>query len=335
MKILFVHNYLASFTHIDYELLSEQYAVRELYVRHGNPFLIIYSAASAIRDVFWCDLVFAWFGAYHALLPFLLAKMLNKRCVVVSSGYDVADEPALNYGNMRPGLRRWIGRLVFRLAHQVLAVSQFAAHEAIENTGVAKEKVQVIPHGIPLANLDSDVEALTRQPFIFTVSIISELTLTLKGLLDFAQLAALFPDHIFLIIGPHQDACAVQRLRKIAPSNLLLPGAMKYNDLRDFMHTASVYVQLSYYESFCMALAEAMLAGCVPVVVDRGALPEVVGDVGFVAPYGDLQQVGRFIEIALSSDTHARKLVSQRIATVFSLDARRRSLLKALGEIGR
>jgi glycosyltransferase involved in cell wall biosynthesis len=110
---------------------------------------------------------------------------------------------------------------------------------------------------------------------------------------------------------------------------------MEHNELRRFMQTVSVYVQLSYYESFCMALAEAMLAGCIPVVVNRGALPEVVGDTGFVVPYNDLQQAARAIENALSADVCARKRASQRIARYFSLEARANSLLEVLAKVER
>lgn len=332
MKILFVYNYLATFTRIDLDILRSQHDVRELYVRHNSLAALVKSTYEAIKGVLWCDLVFAWFGAFHALLPFLLAKLFGKPCVVVASGYDVANEPEINYGNMRPGLRRWIGKLVFRLADQVLPVSQFAARETIQNTGVSPQKIQVIPHGIPVADVGVDVENVMRQPIVLTVGAINELNLTCKGLINFAQLAALLPRCIFMVIGPHQEACAAQRLRKIAPPNLFLPGPMEYGDLRKFMYTVSVYVQLSYYESFCMALAEAMQAGCIPVVVDKAALPEVVGDTGFIAPYGDLQQIARFIESALSSNTHARKLASQRIQMVYSLNARKRALLKVIGK---
>ncbi|WP_298981887.1 glycosyltransferase family 4 protein [Caldilinea sp.] len=335
MKILFVHNHPATFTRIDQEILSSQHVVRELYVRHATLWQLFLATVAAIRGVFWCDLVFAWFGAFHALLPFLVAKWLNKPCIVVSSGYDVANESEINYGNMRPGPRRWIGRWVFRLADQVLPVSQFAGREAIANAGVNPQKVRVIPHGVALAEKAIPIDSALRQRFILTVSGINKLTLERKGVLHFTRLATLFPDCIFWIIGPYQEDEAIRRLREIAPPNVLIPGPMNYDDLRRFMQTVSVYVQLSYYESFCMSLAEAMLAGCVPVVVNRGALPEVVGDAGYVVPYGDLPQIAEAIRSALSADVQARQRASQRIATVFPLEERARLLLKTLEEIGK
>ena len=39
-------------------------------------------------------------------------------------------------------------------------------------------------------------------------------------------------------------------------------------------------MQASLHEGFGLSLAEAMLAGAVPVVTSAGALPEVVGDTG-------------------------------------------------------
>lgn len=330
MKILFVHNHLATFTRIDLDILRSQHDVRELYVHHNNPAALARSTFEAVRGVFWSDLVFAWFGAFHALLPFALAKSLGKPCVVIASGYDVANEPAINYGNMRPGLRRWIGRLVFRLADRVLAVSEFAEREAIANAGVAPQKLKVIPHGIPTVDIAIDVATIPRQPFVLTVGAIDQINLNRKGLLDFARIAASFPDHVFFVVGPHQDIDAVQKLLRIAPANLILPGKMPYNELRQFMHTVNVYVQLSYYESFCMALAEAMAAGCIPVVAARGALPEVVGEVGLKTNYGDTQEIIAAMTTALSLGVEFRQNAHQRVSTTFSLESRKRSLLAAI-----
>lgn len=330
MKILFVHNHLATFTRIDLDILRSQHVVRELHVRHSDPVVLAQSTYEAIQGVLWCDLVFAWFGAFHAFLPFVLAKLLGKPCVVVASGYDVGNAPEINYGNMRPGPRRWVGKWVFKLTDRILAVSQFTAGEAIANAGVPLPKLQVIPHGIPTDNIDIDVEAVMRQPIVLTVGAIDQLNLKLKGLLDFARVAASFPEYLFFIIGPHQDLNAVQQLHEVAPINLIMPGRMNYNDLRKFMYTVSVYMQLSYYESFCMALAEAMAAGCIPVVTDRGALPEVAGDIGYVNTYGDIQAAVSAVKTAMSSAPEMRKAAQQRINTTYSLDSRRRMLLTAI-----
>jgi glycosyltransferase involved in cell wall biosynthesis len=45
-----------------------------------------------------------------------------------------------------------------------------------------------------------------------------------------------------------------------------------------------------------------MACGCVPVVTDRGALPEVVENTGIVVPYGDVDATIKAIHIALSMD---------------------------------
>jgi glycosyltransferase involved in cell wall biosynthesis len=102
--------------------------------------------------------------------------------------------------------------------------------------------------------------------------------------------------------------------------------------LVDAMASARVYTQLSAYESFGMAVAEAMLCGCAPVVSDRGALPEVVGDCGFIVPYGDVAATVQAIRAALEVGEEERKRYRQRIVENFSLESRRAQLLAALEE---
>jgi glycosyltransferase involved in cell wall biosynthesis len=75
-----------------------------------------------------------------------------------------------------------------------------------------------------------------------------------------------------------------------------------YATLISALKTAKVYCQLSYTESFCVAVLEAMACGCIPVVTDRDALPEVVGDVGFIVPYGDVEKTREAILSALLSN---------------------------------
>lgn len=96
----------------------------------------------------------------------------------------------------------------------------------------------------------------------------------------------------------------------------------------------AVYAQLSAYESFGMALAEAMQCGCVPVVTRRGALPEVVGDAGWYVPYGDPDATAQAIREALNAPDAASRAARHRITDRFPLDRRRHALVDALRALG-
>jgi len=332
MKILFVHGALSSFTDVDLQILRSTHVVRELHVRRDNPLHLIAGLARSVPGAGWADLVFSWFGSYHALVPFLVARLLGRRCVVIASGYDVANVPEIDHGNMRPGLRRQVGLLVFHLAHRVLAVSRFAAQEAISNAKVSPTRIRTLYHGVavPVDLPARRFEAKRRE--VLTVSNVNQANLPRKGLTTFVQAAHYLPEVPFVLVGPWQDG-AIHSLRSNAPANVEFAGPLYDAGLQERMLAAAVYVQVSAYESFGMALAEAMACGCVPVVTQRGALPEVVGDTGFFVPYGDPRATAEAIRQALQAGPEAARLVRERILTTFPLEKRRQGLLSALQEL--
>jgi glycosyltransferase involved in cell wall biosynthesis len=305
--------------------------VRELHVRRTSAPQLARANAGLARDVAWADLVFAWFGGYHALLPFALAKAQGRKCVAIASGYDVADLPEIDYGNMRPGVRRVIGRRVFALADKVLAVSHFAGQEAARNALVPARKITVIPHGLDAGRFQPSPSVL-RRPQVLTVASLKPDTLLRKGLNEFAAVAARLPQIPFLIAGP-QDPAVAAEMRRTAPPNLRLLGPVYGDALIELMQASAVYAQLSAYESFGMALAEAMLCGCVPVVTDRASLPEVVGATGAIAPYADLDAYAAAIQAALAAPPAAGEEARRQILHCFPIERRRNALLLALEEV--
>lgn len=64
---------------------------------------------------------------------------------------------------------------------------------------------------------------------------------------------------------------------------------MPFSKPPELYKKAMVYAQLSYYESFGVALAEVMASGCVPVVIRKATLPEVAGECGIYVPYGNAE----------------------------------------------
>lgn len=332
MKILFVNNFLTTFTKMDLNILQSCHEVRELSYVPGSPTGFLMSSLKAIRGVYWAEAVFSWFGSYHALIPFLLARLFGRKCIVISSGYDVACMPDIGYGNMRPGIHRYIGLAVFRMAHKVFAVSHSSAREATMHANVPPGKIEVIHHGVPITVRSEEFNPGGKEPLVITVGNVERSNLKRKGLSNFVITAKYLPDLQFVVIGKWKDD-AIDILRSESPANVKYTDWITFEELQNYMRKASVYVQISAHEAFGMSLAEAMLHGCIPVVSDRGALPEVVGDLGFVVPFGDSQATAVAVRKALSANGNLAMEVHRRIANVFPLQKRHKHLLEAVQRV--
>ena len=81
-----------------------------------------------------------------------------------------------------------------------------------------------------------------------------------------------------------------------------------------------------------MSVAEAMLAGCIPVTTRAGALPEVVDELGVQVDDADPRRLAAAIEQALMMDDDTRARARQRILEHFGLDVRKRGLHQVVAE---
>ncbi len=330
MQILVVYSTPRPFIDLDVRLLRTAHRVETacLHLRPRSALVrsSLRAAAAAVR----ADVVISWFGALHALPAFCAAKVLRRPCAVIASGFDVASVPEIGYGHMRGGPLCAIGRGVFQMADRVWAVSEFTAREAVRNAGVAPAKLRIIPHGVDVRALE-EATLHAKRPEVLMVATAARRTLALKGLPTFLEAARLLPEVPFCLAGSVLDAAA-RDLRTAAPPNVTFTGWLAPEALRRRMRRAAVYAQLSAYESFGMALAEAMAEGCVPVTTRRGALPEVVGNAGWHAPYGDAPATAEAIRAALKAGPEAGRRAHAQIASAYPLERRRARLLEAVSE---
>jgi glycosyltransferase involved in cell wall biosynthesis len=91
-------------------------------------------------------------------------------------------------------------------------------------------------------------------------------------------------------------------------------------------------VQASRHEGFGLAVAEAMLAGCVPVVMNVTAMPEVVGDAGVLIDSQSPEAVAAGVRRALDLGPGAGARARERILTAFPMENRRAGLLEIVGQ---
>jgi len=317
-KILFVHNDPGRFVNWDLQKLQERYQVTEycLHKRRMNP-------AAIWRQVRAHDLVFGWFASWHTFLPMFFARLLGKPSLLVSGGYDVANLPEIDYGHQRGGLKKWMGRWTMRLTSCLVTNSCFSRDEAGRNAGIPKERVHMVYHGVPDPFVSLPGEP--RAHMVLTVGNVDRGNLWRKGHEPFVRAAAYLPDVTFVLIGAWKDD-AINYLRAIAPPNVSFTGWVDDETLLDYYCKASVYVQPSRHEGFGLSVAEAMLSGCIPVVTQVGALPEVVGKCGIYLAAQDPASIAQAIEGALASNPEARLLARQRILEQFPMNRRGQSL---------
>lgn len=318
-RILFVHNRRRTFVEIDLALLRESHLVTEW---QGSA-LNIHSLARAVAAN---DAVFGWFASRHTFLPTLLARWMRRPIVLVVGGYDSANLPEIGYGNQRSGLRRWVTRWIMQCADRLVTNSFFTRDEVIRNSGVEADRVSAVYHGLR----PPPPEARDKQDnLVITVGDVMRDTLQRKGLVAFVRSAALLPEAQFVLIGEWRDR-SIDELRKISPPNVSFTGWVSPDELHAYMKRARVYVQASLHEGFGLAVAEAMLHECVPVVTRAGALPEVVGDAGLYADSAEPGPLAAAIRQALGKQTNLGRLARERVADKFPLGQRREGLERAI-----
>jgi glycosyltransferase involved in cell wall biosynthesis len=323
LKVLFLYPLWAvnaTFVGRDFEILARHFTVSKMsYDRHDPTFPLKIFRQMAVHH-----LCFAWFGGVHSFYALLAARMLGKKIFIVAGGYDAVYLPELNYGircEKDGGWRRTY--FSFRHADGVFAVSQSVASALRLESGSIKN-VSVVYNGVDPARFPA---GQFKKRTVLTVGYVTQRNLVIKGFLHFLDAARRLPDERFVLVGGGTDG-ALQHLKTNAPSNVVFLGTLSNEKTAEIMRQSAVYVQLSAQESFCVALAEAMLCGCTPVVTRVGALPEVAGPESLMVDYGDLPAISAAIGKALNMPSQSR--YRNWVLDHYRLEYREQALLRLL-----
>jgi glycosyltransferase involved in cell wall biosynthesis len=139
------------------------------------------------------------------------------------------------------------------------------------------------------------------------------------------------PDVKFVHVGKWLDD-GIDELRARAGGNVEFTGWASDEELHAHYRRAGVYVQASRHEGFGLAVAEAMLAGCVPVVMDVTAMPEVVGDAGVLISSQEPAAVAGGIRRALELGPQARARARERVVSEFPMERRQSEILRVVDD---
>jgi glycosyltransferase involved in cell wall biosynthesis len=281
---------------------------------------------SLIKGVVWADLIFCWFAGREAFWAVAASQLFHKKTAVVVGGADVTALPQIGYGAAISKITRLYSMFVLNKATELLPYSKDAKRRAL---GLLNDDTKV-----KLIYLGIDVEKFRpsgkKKDQAITVGVVNRTNLKRKGLETFVRSAVYLPDIEFVLVGQFVDH-TIDYLRSIASKNVRFAGALPESELIRCYQRAKVYVQVSAHEAFGLSLAEAMACECVPVVTDKGAIPEVVGDAGIYVPYANPAATAEGIEQALKSAKGSA--ARQRIKKMFTIDERQKALLKVMHDL--
>ncbi|HZQ10995.1 MAG TPA: glycosyltransferase family 4 protein, partial [Anaerolineae bacterium] len=241
----------------------------------------------------------------------------------------------------RPKMVRTYLRWLQTWSQRFIGVSQTVA-QMLRRNGVAEERISVVSNGLNLQAvcaasyqpLPSGVERQIqgRTPLLTTLGRIS----AMKGhdllIPVVAEVKRTFPNVLCLVGGAilssegveDTNAFTADLKRNIAAleleSNILFLDEIDYAPA--LLRGADVYVQPSRTESFCRAVVEALTCGTPVAAFAAGALPEVVGMGGLLAPPEDVHALAEAVLCLLTDETLRAKTIAAGQKHIRSFDVK-------------
>ncbi len=336
MKILLLGPIHSSFAKNDIEILKQQHQVSLINSSTGQGIKGIWNlikcTTSALFQVCRQDVVISWFADYASLIPILFAKLLRKKSIVIAGGFDVGYQPQLNYGAIQRPIRWFCVRNSFLNADLILPVSQYAKEALIRLIPSAVNKqIEVIHNGIITKRFTLPKEE-NRKIFLTVSQAHSEMEYVLKGSDKFIEIAKANPHESFKLVGLRGAALnAARRDGGNTPNLEIIEGPLDlYKELIPLYQQSFAYLQLSIEESFGVAVVEAMLCGCVPIITPNAALPEISGE--YAQIINSDSDITKVLEFAKNADRNYREELSE-FAKKYDIKYREQKMLKYLNKL--
>nr|WP_298994232.1 glycosyltransferase [uncultured Polaribacter sp.] len=323
------------------QILREQYSIQDINILEELGYEVI--IATKFSEIPWnCSFYFSWWAS-GSILPFIVALITRKPIIVVAGGNEamlykdsVSGKPK---GYLATGFIKKIAvKTTLKFSNIVIVVSDFMKKDVLKLGARKVIKVynsvntdKFIPNNLDreeittIFRFDRDVVELKRGMIL-----IKAIPLVIKQ----------FPNQIFTFIGGYGDA--LEEMKTLAKNlkvenNIRFINEIPNEEIVFWMQKSKIYVQISDTETFGVAVAEAMSCETPVLISKRGALPELVGNLGFYANHNNYQDVSKKLIKMLEMSTKEKKdlghKLRKRILENFTFPHRKNEIEKIINEI--
>ncbi len=342
-KVIYIAPALSSFVNSDIAFLKKYFKVHvntyDWRKKSLVPFYMIHQFFVVLFQLSSIKSIIISFGGYWSLFPAFLGKLSGKPVYIILNGTDCAAIPPIHYGSLRKFFLKLACKNSYKMATVLLPVSHsliktkntYYSDDEFSFQGVKvffpelKVPMQVIPNGCD-GEFWKKPGNKNKSPNTFITALRPKQWLGKGGDL-IVELSEQFPHCTFYIAGTDRPDFVKQDNK-----NLIFLGELSREQLREHFINAQFYLQLSIFEGFGCALCEAMLCECIPIGSSVNAIPEIIGDSGFVVEKRDINLLLQVISEALKTGNKKElgELARMRVIQNYSAEKREREIISLI-----
>ncbi|MCD4708236.1 MAG: glycosyltransferase family 4 protein [Candidatus Sabulitectum sp.] len=241
--------------------------------------------------------------------------MAPLRLILFTLGYPVLymvhhlewHDRAGGVSNLRKNIVRW-----FLSCGKKIWVNSRSTADDVISLGIPESRLCVIPPGFDRFRTDSEPKQLPVR--ILSVGTIC----SRKDQLTLVKACAMLGDrdfHLSILGDETADRDYAEAVRKEADSlggKVTFTGHLFTEGLYEMYNQSHILANLSHWEGYGIAVAEALWAGLPVLAADAGAVPELIthGDNGYLMAPGDVESCARYLRILIDNGTLRKKMSS-------------------------
>lgn len=261
-------------------------------------------------DVVWTQADTALFPfiatrARYAAIPYVISADATHRQIEQFEEYGLGD--SMGGQSLKHRVRDRLLAYSYRHAALVLPCSRWAARAIVDEYGVTKERVRVIPPGVDLRRWPMSQQASASTDIPMRLLFVGGDFIRKGGqlLLEVfrSQLRGRCELHLVTRDGPAEEP-GVRVYRDLGPNHPVL---------KQLYETCNALVLPTRADCFSLASIEAMASGLPVITCPVGGIPEIIeeGQSGWLVPVGDGQALLAAIE-TLSADRERAQRMGRR-----------------------